>query len=194
MVAPCRRVPMDHGAAALRWQLTVQRLTRVRARFTSRQSPTENSRGIHPSPRLLTTHHFTIFPRKLSSSPNLTKIAVVCPIGERSISMGEYKLHAGQVIYPYPQPHILCRFNRVFTPDSTQNEVWLATEPLVQSALDGMAVTCFAYGQTGSGMLNTTENCSLNGASSLTLTHSTLREDAHYDRRSGESRPHSSLG
>jgi len=46
-------------------------------------------------------------------------------------------------------------FNRVFSPDSTQNEVWLATEPLVQSALDGMAVTCFAYGQTGAGKTHT---------------------------------------
>ena len=65
--------------------------------------------------------------------------------------MGKSSFHGRPGAHLYSQTHILCRFNRVFTPDSTQNEVWLATEPLVQSALDGMAVTCFAYGQTGSG-------------------------------------------
>ena len=42
-------------------------------------------------------------------------------------------------------------FDEVFDPDTSQHEVWKATEPLIQSAIDGFNVTIFAYGQTGSG-------------------------------------------
>ncbi len=43
-------------------------------------------------------------------------------------------------------------FDNVFTPSHCQEDIWEATEPLVQSAIDGFNVTLFAYGQTGSGM------------------------------------------
>ncbi|CAI0404562.1 unnamed protein product [Linum tenue] len=43
------------------------------------------------------------------------------------------------------------RFNRVYGPQATQAEVYLDTQPLVQSVLDGYNVCIFAYGQTGSG-------------------------------------------
>lgn len=42
-------------------------------------------------------------------------------------------------------------FDGVFPPESSQKQVWEATEPLVQCAVDGYNVTVFAYGQTGSG-------------------------------------------
>ena len=42
-------------------------------------------------------------------------------------------------------------FDSVFSPDDGQEDVWEATEPLVQSAIDGSNVCVFAYGQTGSG-------------------------------------------
>jgi len=42
-------------------------------------------------------------------------------------------------------------FDNVFTPSHDQNDIWEATKPLVQSAIDGYNVTIFAYGQTGSG-------------------------------------------
>lgn len=42
-------------------------------------------------------------------------------------------------------------FDNVFSPEHGQDDVWEATEPLVQSAIDGFNVTIFAYGQTGSG-------------------------------------------
>lgn len=42
-------------------------------------------------------------------------------------------------------------FDNVFTPHHDQEDIWEATEPLVQSAVDGYNVTVFAYGQTGSG-------------------------------------------
>jgi kinesin family protein C1 len=42
-------------------------------------------------------------------------------------------------------------FDGVFNPNHGQDDLWKATEPLVQSAIDGYNVTIFAYGQTGSG-------------------------------------------
>lgn len=43
------------------------------------------------------------------------------------------------------------RFNRVFRPDSTQEEVFKDTKDLIRSCLDGYNVCIFAYGQTGTG-------------------------------------------
>lgn len=43
-------------------------------------------------------------------------------------------------------------FDSVFSPAQGQEEVWDATEPLIQCAVDGFNVTVFAYGQTGSGV------------------------------------------
>ncbi|CAN8292630.1 unnamed protein product [Cochlearia groenlandica] len=43
------------------------------------------------------------------------------------------------------------RFNKVYSPASTQAEVFLDIKPLVRSVLDGYNVCIFAYGQTGSG-------------------------------------------
>lgn len=42
-------------------------------------------------------------------------------------------------------------FDHVFNPSHGQEDIWEATDPLVQSAIDGFNVTIFAYGQTGSG-------------------------------------------
>ncbi|KAI3682965.1 hypothetical protein L1987_83379 [Smallanthus sonchifolius] len=42
-------------------------------------------------------------------------------------------------------------FNRVFGPSATQSLVYVDTQPLIRSVLDGYNVCIFAYGQTGSG-------------------------------------------
>jgi kinesin family member C1 len=53
-------------------------------------------------------------------------------------------------------------FDNVFSPADGQDDIWAATEPLIQSAVDGFNVCVFSYGQTGSGktytMLGTKEN------------------------------------
>jgi len=53
-------------------------------------------------------------------------------------------------------------FNHVFSPTHTQEDVWSAAEPLIQSTIDGFNVCIFSYGQTGSGktytMLGNDEN------------------------------------
>ncbi|KAJ4973471.1 hypothetical protein NE237_006645 [Protea cynaroides] len=43
------------------------------------------------------------------------------------------------------------KFNKVYGPTATQEQVFLDTQPLVRSILDGYNVCIFAYGQTGSG-------------------------------------------
>jgi len=76
-------------------------------------------------------------------------------------------------------------FDRVFTPRSTQEEVYEEVSPLVQSAIDGYNVCIFAYGQTGSGKTFTMEGSPTDRGvnyRALEQLFETLSENSHENK------------
>ncbi|KAG0627536.1 hypothetical protein M758_2G209200 [Ceratodon purpureus] len=71
-------------------------------------------------------------------------------------------------------------FDKVFQPNSVQDDVFAEVEPIIRSALDGHNVCIFAYGQTGSGKTFTMEG-SKDEPGVVPRSLQRLFEEASYD-------------
>ncbi|KAL5727477.1 hypothetical protein ACHQM5_000669 [Ranunculus cassubicifolius] len=80
---------------------------------------------------------------------------------------------------PGKENHRLFKFNKVFGPESTQEEVFLDTQPLIRSVLDGYNVCIFAYGQTGSGKTYTMSGPSILTPESWGVNYRALNDLFH---------------
>ncbi|XP_018504817.2 kinesin-like protein KIN-14J [Pyrus x bretschneideri] len=70
----------------------------------------------------------------------------------------------------------LFKFNKVFGPAATQADVFLDTQPLIRSVLDGYNVCIFAYGQTGSGKTYTMSGPSVSSTDDWGINYRALND------------------
>ncbi|PSS04177.1 Kinesin-like protein [Actinidia chinensis var. chinensis] len=75
--------------------------------------------------------------------------------------------------------HRLFKFNKVFDLAATQEEVFLDTQPLIRSVLDGYNVCIFAYGQTGSGKTYTMSGPNLSSIEDWGVNYRALNDLFH---------------
>lgn len=54
-----------------------------------------------------------------------------------------------------PNKAVSCTFDRVFGPESTQEDVFRGLAPALETVLEGFNACVLAYGQTGSGKTHT---------------------------------------
>ncbi|KAJ7944923.1 Kinesin-like protein [Quillaja saponaria] len=93
----------------------------------------------------------------------------------------EYMGDNGELIVTNPlkqgkESRKLFKFNKVFSPATTQEEVFLDTRPLIRSVLDGYNVCIFAYGQTGSGKTYTMSGPSLSSKENWGVNYRALHD------------------
>ncbi|KAM6587845.1 hypothetical protein CsatA_010450 [Cannabis sativa] len=115
-------------------------------------------------------------------------IRVYCRI--RPFLPGQSKKHTtvehvgenGELIIANPSKqgsHRLFKFNKVFGPTASQEEVFLDTQPLIRSVLDGYNVCIFAYGQTGSGKTYTMSGPSISSTVDWGVNYRALNDLFH---------------
>ncbi|XP_061348692.1 kinesin-like protein KIN-14J [Gastrolobium bilobum] len=76
----------------------------------------------------------------------------------------------------------LFKFNKVFGQASSQEEVFMDTQPLIRSVLDGYNVCIFAYGQTGSGKTYTMSGPSQSTKSDWGVNYRALHDLFHFSQ------------
>ncbi|CAH8277774.1 unnamed protein product [Arabidopsis lyrata] len=96
----------------------------------------------------------------------------------------EYTGENGELVVANPlkqgkDTYRLFKFNKVFGPASTQEEVFLDTRPLIRSILDGYNVCIFAYGQTGSGKTYTMSGPSITSEEDWGVNYRALNDLFH---------------
>ncbi|CAH2080170.1 unnamed protein product [Thlaspi arvense] len=101
----------------------------------------------------------------------------------------EYTGENGELVVANPlmqgkDTHRFFKFNKVFGPASTQEEVFLDTRPLIRSILDGYNVCIFAYGQTGSGKTYTMSGPSINSEEDWGVNYRALNDLFHLTQSS----------
>lgn len=84
---------------------------------------------------------------------------------------------------PGKDSHRLFKFNKVFAPAATQEEVFLDTQPLIRSVLDGYNVCIFAYGQTGSGKTYTMSGPGVSAVEDWGVNYRALNDLFHISQR-----------
>ncbi|OWM71316.1 hypothetical protein CDL15_Pgr011444 [Punica granatum] len=73
-------------------------------------------------------------------------------------------------------------FNKVFGANATQEQIYVDTQPLVRSILDGYNVCIFAYGQTGSGKTYTMSGPDLTSEDTWGVNYRALRDLFHLSK------------
>ncbi|KAM0858994.1 hypothetical protein ACQ4PT_047517 [Festuca glaucescens] len=128
---------------------------------------------------------------------NIRVFCRIRPLNSESISSIEHIGNDGSLMVCDPSKAQTTRkifqFNKTFGPTTTQDEVYMETQSLIRSVMDGYNVCIFAYGQTGSGKTHTmcgpSGGLSSNdlGVNNMALNYlftiSTSREDMKYDIR-----------
>ncbi|KAK4775976.1 hypothetical protein SAY87_023937 [Trapa incisa] len=80
---------------------------------------------------------------------------------------------------PQREGRKIFKFNKVFGPTSSQNDIYADTQPLIRSVMDGYNVCIFAYGQTGSGKTHTMSCPSGGLANDMGINHLALNDLFH---------------
>ncbi|CAM0880656.1 unnamed protein product [Alopecurus aequalis] len=128
---------------------------------------------------------------------NIRVFCRIRPHNSESISSIEHIGNDGSIMVCDPfkaqTTRKIFQFNKTFGPTTTQDEVYIETQSLIRSVMDGYNVCIFAYGQTGSGKTHTM--CGPSGGLSSNdlginymalndlFTISTSREDMKYEIR-----------